>query len=523
MPSFMEAMRLQKYGLIYAVILLATLIIAATFPMMNDETYYIAFAKNLQLSYVDHPPFVSYLSFAQTSLGLHAPLYERALVIVLHLLSTVFLMAIVYNHCTNDKHLPTKLLLTFLICYLIPIFGFFSIFILPDTGLILSLSILLWTADKVLRSNHLSVRNTIELGIGLGIGLLAKYHILPLGGGILCGICIDLAFRAKFRWSDALKILTSVLIGIMIAWPVLVWNINNHFASFLFQAQHGLHSKQWHFGGSFVFIFLSVLYLTPWFGFHFLKRGFGITKPFYLIIPIAGLFCILLFSSFSNHVLPHWISPAFWLLIPYSVIYCEPHHLGSLMKQCQYTALIWLPLLIALSLPGNMWNLRSFIEWVHGNTPNSWCSLFWEDFEALVQQDRVLSELVNTTTHQTPNPGCAENRPIVAASKRIWASQFEYHAIFPGAKIINLEQNSSNFYLWRDNWADYANCNILFIGEGDENLVGTLVNLLDVKNQYSLQGVNNYPKLHLQVISGTLKGKDTIQALQKNLLTHPHY
>lgn len=518
-----EAMQLRRHWGIYGTILIAVLVIAAKFPMMNDETYYIAFSKSLQQSYVDHPPFVSYLNIAQTMLGLNAPLYQRTLVILLHLISTVFLMGIVYNHCINDKDLSKKLLLTFLIAYLVPVFGFFSLFILPDTGLILSLSLLLWAADQVIANEKLSVKHAVQLGMGLGIGLLSKYHILLLGGGILAGVFIDLTRHAGFKWPNVLKLFLSMLIGLLIAWPMLLWNTNNHFASFIFQLQHGLSANEWHLKGCFAFIFLSAIYLTPWFTVTFLKQGlFGKFRA-YLFIPVCSLFIILLISSLRKHVLPQWISPAFWLLIPYSVIYCSETGVASLWKGCKYTALLWVPLVIALSLPGGMWNLKPLIQWVHGNTPNSWCTLFWDELPVMIRNDLVLGPLTQMAFKQSVPAACLEKQPIIGTFKRIWASQLEYHQVFPGAKILNLEQNSSNFYLWRDQWADYANCNILFIAEGSEDLTPALATILTVKQQYHLNGFKDYPALHLQVISGTLRDWNTIQALQRNLLGHPHY
>ena len=520
---FIGAMQLPSNGLIYGAVLLVVMLIAAKFPMMNDETYYIAFSKDLQMSYVDHPPFVAYLNIVQTMLGLHFALVERSLVLVLHLISTLFLMGIVYNHSYNDKALATKLLITFLIAYLVPVFGFFSIFILPDTGLLLSLSVLLWVADKVILAHDLSSRHVVELGIGLGIGLLSKYHILLLGGGIIGGVFLDLTRYSGFKWSTLFKMLVSVLIGLVIALPMLIWNVNNHFASFVFQLQHGLSANQWHLKGCLVFILVSTVYLTPWFTFKFLKQGLFGKLHAYLLIPVCGLFIIFFISSLRKHVLPQWISPAFWLLIPYSVIYCGQGGLSSLMKACKYTALIWVPLVIALLLPGGMWNLKPFLQWVRGNTPNSWCTLFWEELPGLVKNDKFLAPIIAIAFDEAKSPGCKEKQPVIATLKRIWASQLEYHQVFPGAKILNLEQGSSNFYLWRDEWADYANCNIVFLAEGTENLAPILANLLTVKHEYHLVGVGNYSTLNLQVLSGTLNDSDTIQHLQRSLLENPHY
>ena len=395
---------------------------------------------------------------------------------------------------------------------------------MPDTGLILSLSFLLWVADKAVCAGHLTWKNVGELGLGLGIGLLSKYHILLLGGGILLGLSLDLALRSRFRGLDALKMLISALAGVLIAAPMFVWNIHNHFASFLFQTQHGFGSSRWHPTHCLVFIFLSALYLTPWFAFRFLKNGLCSKRHFYLIIPVSSLILVLLLSSLRNHALPGWISPAFWMLIPYAVIYCQPSVLDVMMKQCKYTALLWVPLVLTLSLPGGMWNLKQVVHLLHGDNTRSWFTLFWAELPTLVKKDDKLSRILETAfLHHEQTKGCAEKQIIIGAFTRKWAAQIEYQHVFPGAKILNLEQKSSNFYLWRDDWSDYANCNILLIAEGDESILGSLNPILTIKNQHSLHGIGDYPSVQLQIASGTFKDRYMIQSLQNSLLKHPHY
>lgn len=507
--------------MIYIGVLLASIVIAATFPITNDESYYIAFAKNLQLSYVDAPPFVSYLNIIQVKLGLISPLYERLLVIVLHLIATLFLLAVVRNHCANDKELATKLLITFLIAYLVPIFGLFGIFILPDCGLILSLSILLWAADTVIRTNNLTWANAFILGIGLGIGLLSKYHILPLGGGILLGVLLDL----KFSWHNLTKLAVSVVIALICALPVFIWNYEHHFASFLFQLQHGFSSNNWRLSTMIAFILTSALYLTPAFAYLLIKRGLLVKKHWYLLIPVCSLFIILLASSARKHVLPHWISPAFWLLIPYTVIYSgkKAEHVQLLLKLCKYTAVIWVFLIGILLLPDGLMNVKQLSKLINPDTKIFKDLLLWQELPELLQQNPLLSQTLNNAMHQKQNQECSVQTPIIGTFRWFWASQVEYHDMFPGAKIINLDQNSSNYYLWRDNWSDYANCNILLIGSENKAIPHALAKLMTIDNQFTIYGLGDYRSLNLQVISGVLKAGDTLKKIQNMLASHPHY
>ena len=518
-------MRLNQHWVVYSGILLAAFILAANFPITIDEAYYIAFSKNLQLSYVDHPPFVSYLNLAQSMFGLTSPLFNRLLVIMTHLIATLFLLAIVYNHCEKDEDLATKLLVTFLIAYVVPIFGMYSIIILPDTGLILSLSMMLWAADKVVLANELSWRNAFELGIGLGIGMLAKYHILPLGGGILFGVLLDLSLRSTFMWSNLAKLVASLAIGLMCALPVFIWNWDNHFASFMFQLQHGFRSDTLHPMAILSFIYGSVFYLTPWFAFILLKQGLFSKKHWHLLIPVCSLVIILLISSARKHVLSHWVSPAFWLLIPYAVIYSShrKRYLSLLMKMCKYTALLWLVFIAVMLLPAERLAIKQIGKIPHVNPIIFVGSSFWEELPEMIQKNAVLADIVDKALHQKPNSGCAKKNPIVGTYRWFWASQLEYHQMFPGAQILNLELNSSNFYLWRDDWSDYANCNILLIGEETQNITSELAQILKVNHEYTLHGLGDYPALNLKVISATLDDSNTIKNVQQSLLAHPHY
>ena len=515
-------MRLDENWLIYTLVLLANVIIAATFPITNDESYYIAFSKHLQLSYVDAPPFVSYLNIIQLKLGLISPLSARSLVIVLHLLSALLLQAIVYNNAVKDKALATKLLATFLIAYVVPIFGLFGVFILPDTGLILALSILLFITDNVVRLKVLSWTDSFFLGIGLGIGLLAKYHILPLGGGILLGLWVELTLRTEFRWLNVTKLIVSVAIGLLCALPLFIWNYEHHFASFVFQLQHGFSSNSWQFSTMLGFVLGGIVYLTPWFTYVLLKRGLFVNKHWYLLVPVCGLMIILLASSLRKHILPHWISPAFWLLIPYAVMN-SGERIISVMKMCKYNSLIWVALIGVLLTPAGLINVKELSKIYDPDTRIFKDLLLWQELSTLIQQQPILVQAIDRTFQQKQNIGCNAKQPIVATFRWYWASQLEYKNLFPGAKILNLDQNSSSFYLWRDQWSDYANCNILLIAGEKKTITPALAKIMTIQHQYNVHGLGDYRTLDLQVTTATLKDNVTLQSAQQHLQANPHY
>ena len=238
-----------------------------------------------------------------------------------------------------------------------------------------------------------------------------------------------------------------------------------------------------------------------------------------------SLLIILLISSLRKSVLPHWISPAFWLLIPYAVINSEQKlgQLKSLMKMCKYTALIWVMLLCALLVPGGLMNIKQYSKVFNPDTRMFKDLLLWQELPDLMRKNTLLAQSIDIALQQKPKPGCLATKPLIGTFRWFWASQFEYHNMFAGAQILNLDPNSSSFYLWRDNWSDYANCNILLIGAENNSILNELAKIMTIHHQYIIYGLGDYQSMNLQVISATLKDKGTLQRAQYHLMSHPHY
>ena len=272
------------------------------------------------------------------------------------------------------------------------------------------------------------------------------------------------------------------------------------------------------------FIFGSLAYITPWFAFVLLKRGLFFKKNWCLLIPFFSLLLILIISSLRRYIFPHWISPAFWILIPSSIIYSgnKLSDLESLIKMCKYTAVIWLVLTGILLLPGGLTNIKQIGKLFNIPAKAYVEVLFWEEFPNLIQKNSVLVQTIDTAL-KNKNVSCLEKQPIIGAYKWFVASQLEYHQVFAGAKVIDIDQNSSNFYLWRDNWSQYANCNIMLFVIGDKDIARESGNLLTIKNQITFHDLGDYTSINLHIIYARLKDRESLRNAQDSLIISPRY
>ncbi len=525
-----------RYLCIVIAIFIAQVIVASRFIITNDEAYYLAFAKSLQLSYVDSPPFVSYLSWIQIHYNCLKPLFLRLVVIILHLISCIFLLQIVRNNFQDHLIEARKsIFTTFLFCYLCPIFGLYGIFILPDAGLILALSIMLYATDKIYNQQNISYTNSLILGLGFGIGLLSKYHIIPLGGGILIGLLLSLIAHYKNNYRHLVVCsLIILLVSILISTPMWIWNWSYHFASFKFQLQHGFAKGDWSLISALIFCASSLLFITPWLAYFLLKFGLFKNNRMYLLIPFTSLFLTLLSSSFRKNVLGHWIAPAFWILIPYAST--NLYKYGSKLSQktltlfLALTFVIWIIIAIPLVMPGGMSNIKHFIYKANKDLSDSADLLLWMDIKAILNNNQEFSKKV-TALHSQYNStqSCASNNELIGTTDWMFTSQFEYIGLEEDLqkqyqhsyKIINVNIEHANFYLWRDNIAEYANCPILIITY--RTLPTYLADIIDIRNEAIISNIPAYKNIDLHLISGQFKAAPAIQESRNKVLYSGHY
>ena len=224
---------IKNLSTLWLVTLVIKLVLSALLPLSSDEAYYWMWSHNLQLSYFDHPPMVSWLFALGHFLENFGHAVRWPAVILGHMIPVVWYF-ILKPHFEIEK-----IKWWFWIITLSPMLGFGSLIITPDLPVLFFWSLSILFLQRLLQTQRLS--DYLWLGLSLGLGFCAKYHIVifvPL-------VFLYLTFAKK--WSRVIYkfIPGTILIGLIFCLPVLIWNYQNEWMSFVFQMNHGLNKGDW--------------------------------------------------------------------------------------------------------------------------------------------------------------------------------------------------------------------------------------------------------------------------------------
>jgi hypothetical protein len=279
----------------------------------NDEAYHFLYAANPALSYYDHPPMTAWVEKIGLSLpgAVTTKVGLRIGFILLFAGSTwvlARLTARVYGGWSG-----------FLAAFALNISGYYglaaSTLALPDGPL---LFFWLLTIDRLSvaleGSPNGGLRPWVWVGLAWGGAMLSKYHagFLPLGAALYV-----LLNRRLWRWVVQPGPYLALFLGLALFSPVLIWNADHHWVSFLFQG--GRAVGFWTLRPDFLAVALlaQVAYLFPWIWLPLVvilvhgfwawfknKDGLG---PQRLLLCIAAV-PLVLFTAVAcfRPVLPHW-------------------------------------------------------------------------------------------------------------------------------------------------------------------------------------------------------------------------
>lgn len=142
----------------------------------------------------------------------------------------------------NKNKLPDKLNFFFILLFsLNPMLGIGSIIATPDVPLVFFWSLSYLFFLNLLDSQKL--RWYFLFGACLGLGFCSKYLIVLF---VLSGV-VALVATKKFKGLSIAGIAITLLSGLVFSLPVLIWNYNNEWISFLFQINHGFGRKTYSF------------------------------------------------------------------------------------------------------------------------------------------------------------------------------------------------------------------------------------------------------------------------------------
>lgn len=216
--------RTAAVGMIGFVILLRFVYLGVA-QLIPDEAYYWQYAQHMDLSFYDHPPMVAWLIWLGTVLFGQNEFGVRIGAFICGLIAAGYLYAFARN--LYDK--PTAMIAAML--FLVVPFGFVSgLAMLPDAPLIAAWIATLYYLERALLANE--NRAWVGASIAFGLGILSKYTLGLLGFAALAFILLDPTAR---RWLGRLHPYLAAAAALLIFSPVIIWNSEHEWVSFLFQ------------------------------------------------------------------------------------------------------------------------------------------------------------------------------------------------------------------------------------------------------------------------------------------------
>ncbi len=341
----------KKTLLLIGIATLVRCIIACSIELGNDEVYYRMYAQDLQWNYFDHPPIVGWLIRLSTvNLLLDNEFFIRLGAIVSAAITT-WMFFLSGKKIGNEQ---TGFLAA--IIYTATLYGSIiaGTFILPDSPQMVCWTVGLYLLIDISANTGSNKKNNITVllfGLVAGVGMLCKIHTSFLWLGFL----LYLVFYNRERLKQPALYLSGI-ITLLLFYPVVRWNIDNHFATYMFHSKRiNVASGGFNISSFLTFAGGQVFYCN------------AVIFPFILLATIAAfknklpvlpahkrilLFCSLPLIgvataiSFFKDVLPHWTGPAYSGLILLTACYFAEHKSTAILKE----KILQKPLLMATVL-----------------------------------------------------------------------------------------------------------------------------------------------------------------------------
>mgnify|MGYP000268281393 CR=1 FL=1 len=305
------------------------LIHAWALPFSADEAHYALYGTFLDLSYFDHPPMVGWLQ----SIALMFSTSEFSLRILPIILSTLSLY-VLFNLAKKDFGEKTAFI-TLLLFISAPILQILPFGMIPETPLIFAGLLNIWILKRIQENDGSKLTDWLLLGLILGIAGLSKYTGVTLAFSTF----VVLLLQFKSRLFSQLGLYIAGLIAAVCILPVLYWNMQNDWISFLYQLNHS--------AGKSEYSLLDALRMQ--------LTQFAAFGP---LVYVAGL--VAIWKLRANHNARMWLIFALPILVLFSILSAKGR---SLPHWTELGVIFMLPLIaqVLISSIGNKVQRRAFI------------------------------------------------------------------------------------------------------------------------------------------------------------------
>jgi len=357
-PSLDTRWRIASIGVVVFTLILRLVYLGQT-QLIPDEAYYWNYAQHIDLSYLDHPPMVAWLIWFGTSIfgdnefGVRISAYFCSIVAMGYLYS---LTRNIYDKSTGMRAV--------LILAVLPIGFVHGMLMTPDAPLLAAWAATLYYMERALVAGRSSA--WIGAGIAFGLGILSKYTLGLLGFSALLFALVDPTAR---RWLFRPHPYLAAVLALLLFAPVIIWNSENDWASFLFQSQRVVGLYTWvpefihpattkninEFGNfSVQYLPMHILVLLTPLGliaagialFSRIRKNNELVNRQRLFIQIFAGFplAVFIFVSIFNAPRFHWTTPLWLALLP--TMAWMIGKTGDLQNISNYLRSLWKPTII---------------------------------------------------------------------------------------------------------------------------------------------------------------------------------
>ena len=307
-----ERRALHGFFVLWALVLLAKLVLAARLPLFVDEAFYWQEGQRLAWAYSDLPGLTAWLTrlgtdvFGHGTFGLRLPFLLIAAAIpwlVAAITAREFGRAAGWTAAT--------------FALLLPLAGTLGLLAVPDAAMVLAALLCVDAVARLLRG--VSAAPSVELALGLAIGALSHYRFIAV---IAVGFVVLLLLAEGRKLLRDPRVLIALALG-AVAWaPLIAWNLENAEAGLRFQLVDR-HPWSFHVDGAW-FVAIQLLLVTPlllWALATGAWRHRSDAVPARRVIALTGAlivigFFVLGFFADTERVSFHWPLPGFVLLLP---------------------------------------------------------------------------------------------------------------------------------------------------------------------------------------------------------------
>lgn len=304
---------LAANGLLIAVALGLTIVrlaMASSTGLVDDEAYYRIWSLAPSLSYLDHPPMIAWVIGAGRAIAGDGTLGVRLLAPIIMLLGAGVLWRTAFLLYGPDI---ARRAVWFLLA--MPLVAVGGIIVTPDLPSVLFAGLIIWSLAELDRSQN--ARWWLAIGIFAGLGLVSKYTDLFLGATILLWL---LAIPENRKWFRTPDLWIGGIIAALIASPVVIWNAEHGWISFIKQfgrvGHEGKASAQYivELLGGFALLespLIAVLALVGFIGVvrrAISERGRSDILVAAAILPMLFYFCV---HALHDRVQGNWPGPLY--------------------------------------------------------------------------------------------------------------------------------------------------------------------------------------------------------------------